>query len=800
MTKTQVVSVDGHRIALTNLGKVLYPTTGTTKGDVLAYYAAIAPALIPHAANRPATRKRWVNGVAEESFFQKNLDNSTPAWVTYRTIEHKGHANEYPLVNDLATLTWLGQIATLEIHVPQWQFGRTGTRKNPDRLVLDLDPGEGAGLAECAEVARSARAILVGMGLDPVPVTSGSKGIHLYAALDGTQTSEAISAVAHELARALEADHPNLVVSDMKKSIRDGKVFVDWSQNNASKTTITPYSLRGQQRPTVAAPRTWQELASTALAQLEYQDVLARVTRRGDPLSNLSEPRPDAHEPPTSIQLSLGAAAPAGDRLDKYRSMRDSRKTPEPVPARTIQSSSGKSFVIQEHHAKRLHWDFRLEHDGVLVSWALPKGVPTDTRVNHLAVQTEDHPLEYGSFEGTIPAGEYGGGEVKIWDAGTYELEKWRNDKEIIVTLHGEKRGSHRYALIRTSSDKSKNKWLIHLMDDATKTRRARTVVGPRRPRVRSVQPMLATAGTPGKLSDDRWAFEMKWDGMRVLATITHGDVTLTSRNGIDVSASYPELQTLADTVDADAVIDGEVVALNKGGRPDFGLLQNRMGLTKPADVTVAAKKTKVQFMAFDLLTIADVSLMTKSYDERRAALEEHVKPRGPVQISPVFYGDVSAIMASSLELGLEGVMAKKRDSTYLPGKRSTAWVKLKHHRSQEVVVVGWTPGRGNRSARVGAILVAVHGDDGLSYVGKVGTGFSDQQLETVTAKLHKIERESSPLIDVSAISDAGVRWVQPSLVAEITFTEWTATGRLRHPSFKGWRMDKMASEVQREQ
>jgi bifunctional non-homologous end joining protein LigD len=448
----QFVSVGGHRIRLTNLDKVLYPETGTTKADVLDYYARVAPYLISHAENRPATRKRWVNGVGTakkpgEVFFQKNLEESAPSWVKRRTIQHEDHDNEYPLVNDLATLTWLGQVAALEIHVPQWQFGRTGTHKNPDRLVLDLDPGPGIGLAECAEVARIARKILTGMGLNPLPVTSGSKGIHLYAGLDGKQTSPQVSAVAHELARAIEADHPDLVVSDMKKTLRKGKVLIDWSQNNESKTTITPYSLRGRSRPTVAAPRTWKELDDPGLAHLEYTEVIERM-RRKDPLAVLTS-----------------------DRLAQYRSMRDASKTPEPVPKRAARKTSGNSFVIHEHHARNLHWDFRLEHDGVLVSWALPKGVPTEYKKNHLAVQTEDHPLEYGKFEGVIPAGEYGAGQVLIWDEGKYSLEKWRDGEEVIVTLEGRKHGTHKYALIHTGGsvsasddEKSEHNWLIHLM------------------------------------------------------------------------------------------------------------------------------------------------------------------------------------------------------------------------------------------------------------------------------------------------------------------------------------------------
>ncbi|HLA14876.1 MAG TPA: non-homologous end-joining DNA ligase, partial [Gemmatimonadaceae bacterium] len=315
-----IVSVDGHRIRLTNLDKVMYPSTGTTKADVLDYYHRVADVLVTHATDRPVTRKRWVHGVGTaekpgEMFFQKNLDDSTPDWVRRRPIEHKDHTNFYPLLNDRATLAWFAQMAALEFHVPQWRFGRTGVPKHPDRLVLDLDPGEGAGLAECAEVARLARAILKDMGLDPMPVTSGSKGIHLYAALDGKQDSEAVSAVAHELARSLEADHPDLVVSDMKKSLRPGRVLVDWSQNNRNKTTITPYSLRGRSRPMVAAPRTWRELASPDLAQLDYHEVLARLGRRGDPLADVESGHLAALEPTPERMARFESTDAARDRL-----------------------------------------------------------------------------------------------------------------------------------------------------------------------------------------------------------------------------------------------------------------------------------------------------------------------------------------------------------------------------------------------------------------------------------------------------------------------------------------------------
>ncbi|HEY3407140.1 MAG TPA: non-homologous end-joining DNA ligase, partial [Propionicimonas sp.] len=515
-TGSQQVTVGGRVLALTNLDKVLYPATGTTKGEVIAYYAEVGPILIPHVRQRPMTRKRWPDGVGLEGdhmnvFFAKNLPKGTPDWVPRYTIQHSDGTNDYPVADELATLVWLAQLAALELHVPQWRFSEDGTPLPPDRLVLDLDPGEGVTLAETAEVAGWVREVLEGANLKPYPVTSGSKGIHLYAHLDGSLSTAQASDLARELAQALQSEHPDRVTAVMRKSDRSGKVFLDWSQNNGNKTTITPYSLRGRTRPTVAAPRTWDELADPGLQQVELGEMLTRLKDLGDLLADLDptadevtatlrqaqgssqgaqksrtapEERSGAqqpHTPPTAPEERSGAQRPnasrraAGspqDKLAKYRSMRDPKKTPEPVPDAPPEPSEGNSFVIQEHHARRLHYDFRLEHDGVLVSWAVPKGPPTDPKTNHLAVPTEDHPLDYGSFEGTIPAGEYGGGNVRIWDAGTYELEKWRDGKEVIATLQGRPDGGlggapAKFALIHTGKD-----WLIHRMaiEDASPT------------------------------------------------------------------------------------------------------------------------------------------------------------------------------------------------------------------------------------------------------------------------------------------------------------------------------------------
>jgi bifunctional non-homologous end joining protein LigD len=288
------VLVDGRRLQLSNLDKVMYPATETTKGEVLNYYARVAPLLLPHLADRPVTRIRWPHGTAGPSFFEKNLPPGAPSWLRSVAMPTTGSravsGNDtvrYPVVDGTAALTYLVNLASLELHVPQWRFDADGRRCNPDRLVIDLDPGSPAGLHECAQLALLVRERLEHIGLTTAPVTSGSKGMQLYAALPGEQDSDTISEIAREIAQDLTRVRPELVLWKMTKSLRPGKVLLDWSQNAAAKTTITPYSLRGRDAPLVAAPRTWAEVERGAehrdsLGQLDMEDVLARVAHDGD--------------------------------------------------------------------------------------------------------------------------------------------------------------------------------------------------------------------------------------------------------------------------------------------------------------------------------------------------------------------------------------------------------------------------------------------------------------------------------------------------------------------------------------
>ncbi|UTT39408.1 ATP-dependent DNA ligase [Glutamicibacter mishrai] len=808
--KEQTAKVAGHELKVSNLDKILYPQTGTTKGEVMDYFQQAAPALLPHAAWRPATRKRWVDGVGTDeapgkAFFRKDLEDSAPSWIPRARLRHKTHSNTYPLVNDEAVLAWIAQVAALEVHVPQWRFDSALEPSNPDRLVLDLDPGPGAGLEQCAEVALICREILEGMDLRSFPVTSGSKGIHLYAGLDGKYSSDQISEVAKELAASLQRDHPQLVVASMKRSLRENKVLVDWSQNNAAKTTVCPYSLRGRSRPTVAAPRTWREIEASGLRQLEFQDVLDRLEDGIDPLAPLA---------------ALGAPGQEPDRLAAYRSKRDASQTPEPVPGQSAQlgqaagsqKGSAPGFVIQEHHARRLHWDFRLEHEGVLASWAVPKGPPMETGVQRLAVMTEDHPLSYASFEGRIPKGQYGAGEVSIWDTGTCTIEKWREGKEAIAILQGKPSGGlggipRRFVLIHAPSMGGKDNWLLQLAKDQPA---ADSASGPPEPdhrkptedlSLRPPRPMLAANGTATDISSTQgWSFEMKWDGYRAIGAVQDGVLSLLSRNGHELTAVFPDLAELGSLLPDRSVLDGEIVALDEAGRPDFSLLERYVAAMRKKR-TWQARAISIQYLLFDALQLPSASgepedLTALPYAERRRRLESMDLDHSRAKIPPAYDGTVADAVQISQELGLEGIVAKECASPYEPGQRSGSWIKLKHEIHQEAIVIGWREGSGARASSFASLLLAVPGREGLSYAGRVGTGFSDAQLAEISSRLEKLQRKTPAAKDVPASHQKDARWVSPKLVGEVRCSEVTSAGLLRHPVWRGWRDDKDPQEV----
>jgi bifunctional non-homologous end joining protein LigD len=469
--------------------------------------------------------------------------------------------------------------------------------------------------------------------------------------------------------------------------------------------------------------------------------------------------------------------------LAEYEAKRDLKASPEPKARRRARRSKQPRFVIQEHDATRLHWDLRLERDGVAVSWAVPNGIPDDPKQNRKAIHTEDHPLEYLDFEGDIPKGSYGAGTMRIWDRGTYECEKWRDD-EVIVRFDGE-RVNGRYVLFQTGG----KDWMIHRMDPPAKPGRV--------PMPEQLRPMLARTGPLP--TGDRWAYEIKWDGIRALVYSQPGRLRIESRNLRDLTAQYPELRRLGRALGAhEAILDGEIVALDPEGRPSFERLQQRMHLTADSMIRRRAKEVPAAMMLFDLLYLDGELLLDLPHEERRRRLED-LGLNGPAWQTPaVHLGDGKALLRATAAQGLEGIVAKRLDCPYEPGRRTPNWVKVKNSRRQELVVGGWLPGEGRRAERVGALLVGHYQGGKLRFAGRVGTGFTDKTLADLGRRLADLTRPASPF-QAGPKPPKGAVWVEPRLVAEVDFAEWTREGILRHPSYKGLRDDKDPREVVRE-
>jgi bifunctional non-homologous end joining protein LigD len=460
--------------------------------------------------------------------------------------------------------------------------------------------------------------------------------------------------------------------------------------------------------------------------------------------------------------------------LDEYRKKRHPKRTPEPFDAGSKRRGPPR-FVIQRHDARRLHYDFRLERDSVLASWAVPKGIPLHRGERRLAVHVEDHPLEYGDFEGTIPAGEYGAGTVEIWDRGTYELLEEKRNGGLTVRLSGD-RLEGVWTLVPAALDGDPKNWLL-LRKDGSAATAARYA------------PMLATSSDslPHGVG---WVYEPKWDGFRAIATLDGGDAKLTSRNGNDLTGRFPTVaRAVARAVrTAGAVLDGEICALDDQGRSRFSLLQAGGG-------TLA-------FVVFDVLEVEGEPLLELPLAKRRSRLERLIdRKAGGVVVSPQFE-DGDALLRAAVDQGLEGVVAKRQDSAYLPGRRGTDWRKVKVRGRQELVIAGYTKGQGRRSQGFGALVVGVHEAGGLRWAGNVGTGYTDAEIGRLMSILKPLERPDSPFVEtpkMPRVRKSDVVWVEPKLVAEVEFVEWTREGRLRAPVYLGLREDKSADEVRRE-
>jgi bifunctional non-homologous end joining protein LigD len=463
--------------------------------------------------------------------------------------------------------------------------------------------------------------------------------------------------------------------------------------------------------------------------------------------------------------------------LSEYRRKRDPKATPEPFG----KGKRGKQpiFVVQRHDARRLHYDFRLERNGALASWAVPKGVPLDPGGRSLAVHVEDHPLEYATFHGEIPKGSYGAGSVEIWDDGTYELLEEKRNGQLTFVLHGQRlRGA--WSLVPAHMDGKEQNWLLIKRSDGHDEAE---------PATDEFAPMLATLTEEVPHGGD-WVFEVKFDGYRALAYVHAGVCKLVSRNGNDLTGRFDEVakQVVKATRSPNAVLDGEVCRLAASGRSSFSELQQGTG--------------PLVFYAFDLLSLDGERTTGLPLSERKAKLRKLLDARNATVLYSDDFDDGEALLQAAGERGLEGIVAKRAGSRYVEGKRSREWLKIKVAGEQEFVVAGYTRGSGRRAATFGSLVLAVSDEGELRYVGNVGTGFSDAEIARLLKLLKPLHRETMPFPaapKMPRVRKGDVQWVQPELVAQVRFGEWTHDGHLRHPAYLGIREDKAAAEVTRE-
>jgi bifunctional non-homologous end joining protein LigD len=831
------------RLAITNPDKIFYPAGKFTKADVIEYYIRVAPFLLPHLRNRPVTLKRYPNGVFGEAFYEKDAPGFTPKWVkTFPVPRREGGADiNYILINDVETLTWAANMAALELHP---FLHRVPHIDQPTHIVFDLDPGDGINILDCARVAFLLRDILTRLRLECFPKVSGSKGIQLYVPLNRSVTYEATQPFARAIAELLEREHADLVVADMAKNLRTGKVFIDWSQNADHKTTIGVYSLRAKRpRPFVSMAVRWEELSKALkksdvdLLEFQPQEALRRLKRIGDlfaPVLKLKQRLPEQF---AALRTPRKRKIPKS--LASYKAKRNFAKTAEPDPALTRRSAQGsrRRFVVQKHAASHLHYDFRLEMHDVLKSWAVPKGIPLADNETHSAFQTEDHPVEYLEFEGIIPRGEYGAGAVMAWDIGTYEVVEgnyWKGWLSIFLTgkkLKGE------WTLQRIETQDEKTKWLLRktngdtrvisakaadasvltgramekIADDKStvwssnrKGKAGRSVLKTKSINSRSrtaaprfIKPMKATAVSELPEGNE-WIYEVKWDGYRALA-LKHGDdVRLLSLKEKNLTGDFPAVGEAVRGINAEtAVIDGEIVAIDSKGCPSFQALQNRAS---------SGRTWQIVYYAFDLLNLDGQNWTKKPLHKRKRKLRELLTD-SEVRYNAELTGSPTSIVQTIKSAGLEGIVAKRRDSLYRAGTRVTTWLKFKIDKAQEFVIGGYKPDIGSFQS----ILVGYYDAKKLIFSGKVRQGFNPMSRRRLIETMRPFLTSKCPFDNlpssrkshfgegITAEEMKELCWLRPKLIAQVKFTEWTDYGLLRHATFGGLRDDKNPAAIVRE-
>ncbi len=768
---SQIAKVGKRTIELSNLQKVLFPESGILKAELIQFYLSLAPTILSHVKGRPLSLVRYPDGIAGESFFQKNRPEWAPAWIEYVSLGEE-ETKDYILATEEASLVWLANLACIELHE---MHSRSPQFERPDYMVFDFDPPEHLAFRRVSDLALEFRDHLERFGYHGFVKTTGRKGLHILAPLEVSSGFNDVFEAAKAVAQPFVDAHSGVATLHIKKESRRGKILVDIYRNRQSQTIVSPYSVRGLPGAPVSTPLHWEELGSIeSPADFNIRSVQERVLREGDPWEAIAAYAVPLHtarhateKRPRTLPSSSHHKSP--EKLEAYAKKRSFDKTPEPPPA--VATGEGNAFVVHRHHASRLHYDLRLEQGGALRSWAVPKGLPPRPGIIRLAVETEDHPMEYLNFEGTIPKGEYGGGDMWIFARGKYQITKEKKNGFYFRLLSRELSAEY-----RTHRSKDKE-WVLERVD-------VPQIDWLRDP----VEPMLSQSLNHVPESGD-YLFEVKWDGIRALISLDEGEIRIRSRNQRDLSEKFPELCIPDHAFRATSgLFDAEIVCLDDDGRPVFRNAIHRIQQTTEGGVNRAREKFPAVCYVFDCLYLDGRPVVQEPLIRRRAWMADAIRKDTPYRISEAV-DEGEHLFRAAAEAGLEGIMAKERNSPYLPGKRTSQWLKIKTRQTTECVIIGYTRGKGDREQTFGALQIAMPNGKGLRYVGKVGTGFDTRTLKEIAGELARLKKAARPVKE-KPMDEANTIWLEPDLFCEVQFASLTKDGMLREPVFVRLRPD----------
>src|SRR5882672_10180465 len=636
---SQIAQVGKRKLELSNLQKVLYPDDHIVKAELIEYYLKIAPTILAHLKGRPLSLVRFPDGIGGESFFQKNRPDWAPEWLEHVTLGEE--KKDYVIATEEASLVWLANLACIELHQ---MHSRAPHFDKPDYIVYDFDPPAPLQFRNVAELALEFKEHLEGFGYHPFVKTTGRKGLHIVTPIEPKWEFEKAFAAAKGVAQPFVESHGSSMTLQIKKDQRQGKVLLDIYRNRQSQTIVSAYSVRGLTGATISTPLHWEELDSLeSPSELNLLTVPQRVAQNGDPWEAILAYATAIHtekkmtkSPPKKLATARSYKTP--EQLEDYSRKRDFDKTAEPAPVEI--TGAGNAFVVHRHHASRLHYDLRLEQNGALKSWAVPKGLPPRPGIMRLAVAVEDHPLEYIHFEGAIPKGEYGGGMMWKFAKGRYEITRQKESGFYFRLQSPELNAEYRVHHTK------ENQWLLERVDTPqTDWLRDR------------IEPMLARPVPKPPASQD-YIYEVKWDGIRALISLDEGELKIQSRGGTDITKQFPELLVPEEAFRATSgLFDGEIVCLETDGRPNFRNVIHRMQQTAEGAIERAKANHPAVCYLFDCLYLDGRPIVHEPLMRRREWLVDAIKKDSPYRVSEVVE-EGSSFLEAVKELGLEGIMA----------------------------------------------------------------------------------------------------------------------------------------------